>query len=125
MTLSAGVAEDSEASAQRHDRYNHLAGRACAYRSAVHVMALQVFYNSHSDDTALQIAAKPARITHAALLAATLKLDMTAWFTPTAGNYFGNISKAAIIEVLREIKGDVAPAWNGMKKNRTGCPCRT
>ena len=151
----------------------------------VHVMALQVFYNGHSDDTALQIIARPAsfsrvegstaadfveaackhwseripgepealfawcltqdvdtlrgllafcvaqtvnavrvksddpddgRMTNAAMLAATLKLDMTAWFTPTAGNYFGSISKAAIIEVLREIKGDVAPAWSGMKK---------
>lgn len=151
----------------------------------VHVMALQVFYSGHSDDTALQIDARPAsfrevegspaavfidaarehwserlpgdpealfawcliqdadtlrgllafcvaatvngvrlksdhpdddRMTHAALLAATLKLDVTAWITPTAGNYFGNISKAAIIDVLREIKGDVAPAWSGMKK---------
>jgi hypothetical protein len=42
--------------------------------------------------------------------------DVAARFTPTPGNYFGSISKAAIIDVLREIKGDVAPAWNGMKK---------
>jgi ParB family chromosome partitioning protein len=148
-------------------------------------MALQIFYNGHSDDTALQITAKPVsfrrvegspaaalvdaarehwseripgdpdelfawclaqdadtlrgllafcvaqavngvrlkadhpddeRMTHAALLAATLKLDMTAWFTPTASNYFVSISKPAIIDVLREIKGAAAPAWSGMKK---------
>jgi ParB family chromosome partitioning protein len=156
-----------------------------ALAAVVHVMALQIFYNGHSDDTALQITAKPVsfrrvegspaaalvdaarehwseripgdpdelfawclaqdadtlrgllafcvaqavngvrlkadhpddeRMTHAALLAATLKLDMTAWFTPTASNYFVSISKPAIIDVLREIKGAAAPAWSGMKK---------
>jgi ParB family chromosome partitioning protein len=56
------------------------------------------------------------RLINADELAATLKLDMAAWFTPTAGNYFGGISKAAIIGVLREIKGNAAPAWSGMKK---------
>lgn len=150
----------------------------------VHVLALQVFYNS-GDESVLQITAKPAsfrsvegsvaatfvdkardhwcerlpsesfelfdwclrqdvdtlrgllafcvaqavnavklrhdradsdRLMNADELAATLKLDMGAWFTPTAGNYFGGISKAAIIEALREIKGNTAPAWSGMKK---------
>ena len=31
-------------------------------------------------------------------------------------NYFGRISKAGIIEALREVKGAVARAWSGMKK---------
>jgi ParB family chromosome partitioning protein len=155
-----------------------------ALAMVVHVLALQVFYNSR-DESALQIIAKPAsfhsvegsfaaafidkarehwcerlpgesfellgwclkqdadtlrgllafcvaqtvnavklkhdpadsdRLMNADELAATLKLDMAAWFTPTAGNYFGGISKAAIIDVLREIKGNVAPAWSDMKK---------
>jgi ParB family chromosome partitioning protein len=30
---------------------------------------------------------------------------MNAWFTPTAANYFGKISKTAIFEVLRETNG--------------------
>ena len=57
-----------------------------------------------------------SRMQHAALLADALKLDMTTWFTPTAANYFGKISKAQIIDALREVKGAVAPAWSGMKK---------
>lgn len=41
---------------------------------------------------------------------------MSEWFTPTAANYFSRISKAGIVETLREVKGAVAPAWSGMKK---------
>ena len=58
-----------------------------------------------------------SRFQHAARLAEAVKLDMTAWFTPTASNYFGKISKAQIINALREAKGSVAPAWNAMKKS--------
>lgn len=57
-----------------------------------------------------------SRMQHAALLADALKLDMAAWFIPTAANYFGKVSKAQIIEALREVKGAVAPAWSDMKK---------
>ena len=56
------------------------------------------------------------RMRNASMLADAIGLDMTAWFTPTAANYFGRVSKAAIIEALREVKGAVAPAWSGMKK---------
>lgn len=56
------------------------------------------------------------RMEQARALAALLNLDMAAWFTPTAGNYFGRASKATIIGNLEEIKGAVAPAWNAMKK---------
>lgn len=56
------------------------------------------------------------RLTHAHLLAEALNLDMAAWFTPTAANYFGSVSKAVIIDALRQVKGDVAPAWSCMKK---------
>ena len=57
-----------------------------------------------------------SRMQHADLLADAVNLEMTGWFTSTASNYFGKVSKAQIIDALREIKGDVAPAWNGMKK---------
>lgn len=57
-----------------------------------------------------------SRMQHAALLADAVKLDMTAWFVPTAANYFGKISKAQIIDALREVKGAIAPAWSAMKK---------
>ena len=60
--------------------------------------------------------AATSRMEHAALLADALMLDMAAWFTPTAANYFGKVSKAQIIADLREIKGDIAPAWSAMKK---------
>jgi ParB family chromosome partitioning protein len=56
------------------------------------------------------------RFGHADKLAATLKLDMTAWFTPTAENYFAKVSKTGILEALTEAKGDIAPAWNKAKK---------
>lgn len=49
-------------------------------------------------------------------LAAALDLDMSAWFTPTAENYFSRIGKAAIVETLLEAKGGVAPAWERAKK---------
>jgi ParB family chromosome partitioning protein len=56
------------------------------------------------------------RFAHANRLADTLKLDMTAWFTPTAENYFARVSKTGILEALTEAKGDIAPAWNKAKK---------
>ena len=57
-----------------------------------------------------------SRLQHASQLAAALGLDMAAWFTPNAANYFSRVSKAEIIEALRELKGSIAPAWEKMKK---------
>jgi ParB family transcriptional regulator, chromosome partitioning protein len=56
------------------------------------------------------------RIAFTATLASALNLDMSKWFKPTAENYFGKVSKAQILEALREAKGSVAPAWADMKK---------
>ena len=53
---------------------------------------------------------------HAAALADALKLDMAAWFTATAANYFTRIAKAKILETLREVKGSTAPTWEKLKK---------
>ena len=56
------------------------------------------------------------RMQQAACLAEALHLDMAAWFTPTATNYFGKVNKAVIIDALRQVKGNGAHAWEGMKK---------
>src|SRR5262249_31939064 len=37
------------------------------------------------------------RLLHAEQLATALGLDMSAWFTPTAANYFGRVSKAQVL----------------------------
>jgi hypothetical protein len=53
---------------------------------------------------------KLARAWHADQLAEAPKRDKTKWFAPTAANCFVRVSKAAIIEALREVKGgSVAP----------------
>jgi ParB family transcriptional regulator, chromosome partitioning protein len=57
------------------------------------------------------------RLIHADRLAAALELDMTAWFTPSADNYFSKISRAGILDALSEAKGDIAPAWSKAKKS--------
>lgn len=54
---------------------------------------------------------------HAGKLAEALTLDMGAWFTPTAGNYFSRVSKPQIIEALTESLGHApAPGCLTMKK---------
>jgi ParB family chromosome partitioning protein len=57
------------------------------------------------------------RFAHAGLLAQSLDLDMSKWFTPNAGNYFGKITKDVILAVLAGVKGAVAPAWVKAKKS--------
>lgn len=58
-----------------------------------------------------------ARLAHATLLASALSLDMAAWFTPTAANYFGRVSKAQILDALREARNaPPAPAWEKLPK---------
>ncbi len=57
------------------------------------------------------------RLVHAGQLAAELHLDMTAWFTPTAENYFNRVSKVQILEALQEARQQPpAPAWANLKK---------
>ena len=58
-----------------------------------------------------------ARLAHAAMLASAVSLDMKTWFTPTAANYFGRISKPQILDALREARNtSPAPAWEKLKK---------
>jgi ParB family chromosome partitioning protein len=57
------------------------------------------------------------RLVHADRLAGVLHLDMTAWFTPTAENYFNRVSKLQILEALQEARQQPpAPAWEKLKK---------
>ncbi|WP_119165628.1 ParB/RepB/Spo0J family partition protein [Algihabitans albus] len=52
---------------------------------------------------------KPRQIAHADVLAATLGLDMAkAGWTPTGETYLGRVTKARIVEAVREAKGDEA-----------------
>lgn len=54
------------------------------------------------------------RLEHAGKLAAELKLDMKAWFTPTAENYYNRIGKPQIIAALQEV--DATMPSTDMKK---------
>jgi ParB family transcriptional regulator, chromosome partitioning protein len=57
------------------------------------------------------------RLRNADKLAAAVDLDMKAWFTPSAENYFSRISKPQILDAIREAKGQPpAPAWEKLKK---------
>jgi ParB family chromosome partitioning protein len=57
-----------------------------------------------------------ARLEHATYLAKGLKLDVGAWFTPTADNYFSRINRAQILAAIDEAKGEHAPALDKLKK---------
>ena len=57
------------------------------------------------------------RLQHADRLAAAVGLDMKAWFTPSAENYFGKVNKPQILDAIREVKQQPpAPAWEKLKK---------
>ena len=57
------------------------------------------------------------RFAHADALVNALGIDMAVWFRPTAENYFARISKTAILDALKEVKGATAPAWDKAKKS--------
>src|SRR5262249_45031846 len=61
--------------------------------------------------------ATSGRFAHARVLAKAMNFDMRDWFTATAENFFGRITKPQILTALQEAKGGLAPAWNGMKKS--------
>lgn len=57
------------------------------------------------------------RIPHANILATALGLDMTKWFTPTAGNYFSRVGRSSIVTAITEAKGIPAKkSWDKQKK---------
>ena len=57
-----------------------------------------------------------ARLQYAADFAKALKLDVSAWFTPTADSYFNRVNRAQILADIDEAKGEHAPALEKLKK---------
>jgi len=52
---------------------------------------------------------RPRALSHADRIAEALKLDVAAaGWSPTADNYFGRVTKARIVEAVREAKGETA-----------------
>lgn len=91
----------------------------CVAQTAETLHGLLAYCVANTVNTVLLKPDRPGgpRFKHADQLARALGLDMTAWFTPTAANYFGKVSKTAIIEAMRDVLGSTAPAWDGMKKS--------
>ncbi|MCJ9719885.1 ParB/RepB/Spo0J family partition protein [Agrobacterium sp. SHOUNA12C] len=90
----------------------------CLEQSRGELLNLLAFAAAKSVN-ALQLAhyARNSQRQHADRLATALNIDMTTWFTPTAGNYFGRINKAGIEAAIAEAKGsDFATGISGMKK---------
>jgi ParB family chromosome partitioning protein len=59
-----------------------------------------------------------SHLMHAKLLADALNLDMTAWFTPDAANYFSRVSRTQVISDLTEATGRPAKrSWDKLKKS--------
>ena len=60
----------------------------------------------------------PPRIAHANALAHALGLDMAAWFTPTAENFFSRVGRETVIKAVSEAKGTPEKrSWRKMKKS--------
>ncbi len=60
---------------------------------------------------------RPRALAHADRLAAAVDLDMTEAWTPTAENFIGRVTKARIVEAVRDARGDAAAdRLTGMKK---------
>ncbi len=60
---------------------------------------------------------RPRALAHADRLAAAVDLDMAPAWTPTAENFIGRVTKARIVEAVREARGDAAAdRLTGMKK---------
>jgi ParB family chromosome partitioning protein len=59
-----------------------------------------------------------SRLAHADALARSLNLDMKAWFTATAENYFGRVGRDSVIAAITEAKRVPAKrSWQKLKKS--------
>ncbi|MEP7352507.1 MAG: ParB N-terminal domain-containing protein [Acidobacteriota bacterium] len=91
----------------------------CLKQEQAVLLDLLTFYAANSVNAVQLKADRPdgARLSHAGKLASALKLDMTAWFKPTAENYFNRVSKPQIMAALQEARNQPpAPAWDKLKK---------
>ena len=60
---------------------------------------------------------RPRALAHADVLAQATGLDLTAHWAPTATNFFGRVTKARIVDAVREARGEAAAArMTGLKK---------
>jgi len=82
----------------------------------LHLLAISV---AHTVDAVREKGTreKAPRLIHADALAKALAFDMNAWFTPTAANYFGRVSRAFIMDALVEAGRPVRTrSWSKLKK---------
>jgi ParB family chromosome partitioning protein len=49
-------------------------------------------------------------------MAEALSLDMGAWFSPNAENYFGRVNRSGILAAIDEARGSHAPSLDKLKK---------
>ena len=64
---------------------------------------------------------RPRALAAASRLAGAVALDMTGYWRPTVQNYFGRVTKAGILEAVREgVSEEAADRLSGMKKGRDG-----
>ena len=62
-------------------------------------------------------AKRPRALAHADVLAGATGLGLAAHWAPTAANFFGRVTKARIVEAVREARGEAAAArMTGLKK---------
>ena len=62
--------------------------------------------------------AKAGRLVHADAVAGALGLDMTQWWSPTKASYLGKVSKAVILEAVREgVSPEAADNLSAFKKD--------
>jgi len=91
----------------------------CLIQTRDELLALLAFVAGNLIDAAQRRCDRPdePRLMHANALARALQMDMALHFTPTAANYFGRVSRDAILAALTEAKGTApAPSWAKMKK---------
>lgn len=90
----------------------------CLAASRDELLALLAYIAGCSVDAVQRKGMRPdaRRVLHADALAQALKLDMTAWYAPTAEGFFARIARADILAAIDEAKGTHAPALDKLKK---------
>jgi ParB family chromosome partitioning protein len=86
----------------------------CLDQSQENLLALLAVIAAHSVDAIVPKNGRPCG--HADEIARAVSLDMTSYFTPGADNFFGRISRPAILAAIDEAKGGHGPALDKMKK---------
>lgn len=90
----------------------------CLDRTRDELLDLMAFITANAVNAVQRKGDRPdhGRLAHAQALRQALRLDMSAWFTPTAESYFGRVSKGHILAAIDEAKGAHGPALEKLKK---------